>query len=217
MATSVAEPKQRPGASGPRRRPRRTTRQLIERGVLYTTLLGSLVTAGPLWIDEIKAVSQGISGGSAKAAEQQAKLWQKNIACAAAPYAWFNNPSNIKVDATICDSGDIFVRASTPENGQFFKWVPLSDVVQTKAGGGWFASEANAATMTPRSSSAAAYTPAPTIRFAQAQASVICQKFIDSRHLMRRVQTPQGCFDEVVDTFNGTIVSKTSAPCNPQC
>ena len=46
---------------------------------------------------------------------------------------------------------------------------------------------------------------------------VICQRFIDQRMLVRRVQTPQGCFDEIVDTFNGQVVRRNQVPCAPQC
>ena len=44
-------------------------------------------------------------------ADQQAALWKKNLACSAAPFAWFNSVNNVKVDTTTCDSGDVLVRA----------------------------------------------------------------------------------------------------------
>jgi hypothetical protein len=209
MATNAANPKARAPARPKRPNPR-SKKQWIERGLLYSTLIGSLLTAGPMWIDQLRAISQGING-SARAAEAQNELWRKNIDCAASPYAWFNNPSNIKVDATICDSGDIFVRANTPDNTQFFKWVPLDDVLKrAEASGGKGLLGARLA-----------IGPAPEARsmvhLAQGQAVIICQKFLDNRRLLRRVQTPQGCFDEVVDTFNGTVVSRTAVACSPQC
>ena len=215
MAASVARSRAR-ASSAPRRPKSRA--KLFEWGVIYPILIGSLVTAGPQWIDSGRAMLQGIQAGSVKQAKQQAALWRKNLDCAAAPYSWFNSPGDIKVDATICDSGDLFVRASTPGNQQYFKWLPLSDVVQgDESGGGGLIPEAHAATLATRPSAAPLSPPVAGVRLAQPVANVVCQKFLDDRRLLRRVKTPQGCFDEVIDTFNGQIVSRKAVPCTPQC
>jgi len=200
------------------RQKRSTSRKrIVEWAVILPVLVGSLLTAGPQWIDSIRAASQGIQSGSLKDAREQTRLWQKNLACAAAPFAWFNSPSNVKVDATLCDSGDIFVRAITPDNKQYFRWQPLSDVLQSKDDGGGLIGEANATNLLTRASPVGASLADRVTQLAQAEAKVVCQKFIDDRHLLRRVQTPRGCFDEMIDTFNGTVVSRKPAPCNPQC
>jgi len=199
------------------RRPSRSRKKLLEWGVVYPVLIGSLLTAGPQWIDSLRAASQGIHVGTVEDAQKQAHLWRKNLACAGAPFAWFNNPSNIKVDATICDSGDIFVRASTPDNTQYFKWLPLSDVLQAGGGEATIIPAANAAVLLPAVSPSASQQKNGAMRLAQTQAKVICQKFVDDRHLLRRVQTPEGCFDEVIDTFNGSVLSRKPAPCTPDC
>jgi hypothetical protein len=215
MAASVARSRAR-ASSTPRKA--KSRRKLLEWGVVFPILLGSLLTAGPQWIDSVRAMTQGINSGTVKQAKQQAALWRKNLSCAAAPYSWFNSPGDIKVDATICDSGDIFVRASTPGNQQYFKWLPLSDVVQgDEAGGGGLIPEANAATLATRPPAAPLSPAVPGVRLAQPVANVVCQKFLDDRRLLRRVKTPQGCFEEVIDTFNGQVVSRKAVPCTPQC
>jgi hypothetical protein len=214
MAASAARSQAR--ATSASRKGKRA--KLFEWGVVYPVLLGSLVTAGPQWIDSARAMMQGINFGSVKQAKAQAALWRKNLDCAAAPYSWFNSPGDIKVDATICDSGDIFVRASTPGNQQYFKWLPLSDVVQgDEAGGGGVIPQANAATLATRPPAAPVSPAIAGVRLAQPVANVVCQKFLDDRRLLRRVKTPEGCFDEVIDTFNGQVVSRKAVPCNPQC
>lgn len=215
MASSAAKSPAR-ASSTPRKA--RSRRKLFEWGVVFPILLGSLLTAGPQWIDSVRAMMQGINSGTVKQAKEQSALWRKNLACAAAPYSWFNSPGDIKVDATICDSGDIFVRASTPGNQQYFKWLPLADVVQADSGSGdGLIPQAQALSLTTRAS-AAPMSPAPVaVKLAQPVANVVCQKFLDDRRLLRRVRTPQGCFDEVIDTFNGQIVSRKAVPCNPQC
>jgi len=213
MATGAIDQKSR---TAKREAKPRTPQRWWQWILLYPAFAVALITAGPQWIDKGRALALGIQGGSASEAEKQAMLWRKNLSCSAAPFAWFNNPSNIKVDATICDSGDILVRANTPENSQFFKWLPLEDVVRTSGQAGLIPA-AHAATLRPRAAPAPAAAEPRVFRVAQGQAMVICQRIIDGRRLLRRVQTPQGCFDEIIDTYNGSMVSRSPAPCIPTC
>ena len=46
---------------------------------------------------------------------------------------------------------------------------------------------------------------------------MLCQKLVEGRYILRRIRTPQGCFDEKIDTYNGTTVARVAAPCVPQC
>jgi hypothetical protein len=50
-----------------------------------------------------------------------------------------------------------------------------------------------------------------------AQAPILCQRWLQPYILLRRVQKPGGCFDEVVDTRTGRILQRSPAPCNPYC
>jgi len=214
MATKAAHPRVREAANEDSKpsSPKRWWQWIL----LYPAFAVALLTAGPQWYDRGKATWQGIKGGSASDAEKQASLWRKNLSCSAAPFAWYSNPSNVKIDATICDSGDIFVRASTPENANFFKWIPLDDVLRSAGAGGGMIPSANAATLSLRPQHQLLSRPALT-QVALQGATVLCQHFIDDRHILRRVQTPQGCFDEVIDTYNGSVEKRTPAPCNSQC
>jgi hypothetical protein len=115
-------------------------------------------------------------------------------------------------------SGDVFIRAMAPDYRQAFLWVPLAEVFKSGGGGdggGGLVGTAHATTLDARVSRPVAQSHA-TLAFLQ-PGNVICQKFIDDRHILRRVQTTQGCFDEVIDTFNGKVVSRNPAPCTPQC
>jgi hypothetical protein len=182
--------------------------------LIYPALGISLLTAAPTWYDKIGARLQDVKGNSLAAAQQQNMLWRRNLDCTAAPKAWVNNPSNVKIDATICDSGDIFVRAVTPDNGEHFKWLAVNEILQQEpVGGSSIIPGASAATLR-----AIAVPAAFSAMMPRAQAvTVLCQKFIDDRHILRRVQTPEGCFDEVIDTYNGAVVKRAPAPCVPQC
>ncbi|HEU4969498.1 hypothetical protein [Sphingomonas sp.] len=183
--------------------------------LVYPALVIALITAVPNWVEKYRSARLGLNGKTVAEAEQQNDLWKRNLACASAPFSWYSNPSNVKVDATICDSGDILVRASTPSNGQFFKWVPIDDVVAQKT------QVASLIESAARAAAARGPISRPDrpggVQLAQMNAQVICQKFLNPRYLLRRVQTPQGCFDEVIDTYNGAAVQRTPAPCTPQC
>jgi hypothetical protein len=63
---------------------------------------------------------------------------------------------------------------------------------------------------TPHNRSAPSMTVAPEV------ATVICTR-VEGRHLHRRVQGPQNCIEEVIDTSTGTVVSRKTVPCDPQC
>ncbi|HEV2747879.1 MAG TPA: hypothetical protein VGW34_11345, partial [Allosphingosinicella sp.] len=51
----------------------------------------------------------------------------------------------------------------------------------------------------------------------QPSATVVCQRFLDDRMLLRHISTPEGCFDETVDTLNGETVKRTQVPCRTSC
>jgi hypothetical protein len=181
--------------------------------LIYPTLALSLVAAAPDWIDKFRAPA---GAERASDADKQNRLWQKNAACAALPFKGFLNPSNIAVDATICNSGDILVHAVTPDNAQIYKWFGLDDVLPRAIETGPIPS-AHAATLTTLVSPPFGTVQQPSFRLAQFQVNVICQRF-NGRYLTRRISTPQGCFDEVIDTYNGAVVSRNPAPsCAPQC
>ncbi len=219
MATNAARDRATHVPRERAKRPPKTPQRWWQWVLIYPALVIAMLTAAPQWVEMYRKSTENIKVASVADAEKQAQLWRKNLSCSAAPFSWYNNPSNIKIDATICDSGDIFVRAATPGNGQFFKWLPLEDVVQTNsASGNGVIPPANAATRSDRLEAVAARAPVAQSLFHLAQmATVLCQKIVDGRYIHRRVQTPDGCFDEVIDTYNGQVVRRNSAPCTPQC
>lgn len=183
--------------------------------LLYPALGIALVTAAPQWIDKGRAWYNGTKLASYADAEKQNAMWRKNLSCSAVPFAWYANPNNVRVDATICDSGDVFVRASTPGNQQFFKWIGLDDVMNIQSGGGLIPG-ASAAPMS-RATLSSGWQRPRMIAVQYTNAVVVCQKFLDQRRVLRHVRTGQGCFDEIIDTFNGTVLQRNAVPCRTQC
>lgn len=189
--------------------------------LIYPALGIALITAVPDWIDKGLAAYNGLKSSSYAEAMKQSSMWRKNLSCSTTPFNWYQNPTQIKLDALICDSGDVFVRALTPDNKHHFRWIALDDVVMADGSGGFaIVPEAKASSLSselrlavaPRHSQAAKLYPAML-----QEGIVICTKFLDQRMLLRHLKTPQGCFDEVVDTFNGVAVKRTQVPCRSGC
>jgi len=175
--------------------------------IIYPTLALSLISAVPKWADSARGWWIGVV--SYTDAMRANELWTKNASCVGLNSKGMMAPSKVAVDATICNSGDILVHAMTQQNKEVFKWLPLDDVVRPARGWAGFVPAAQAATM-----------PVAGVQQGNAAASfattVICARN-DGRYLHRRVSTPEGCFDEVIDTFTGALMSRKSAPCDPQC
>lgn len=182
--------------------------------LVYPTLALSLVSATPSWVNGFKSWAFGVK--SAAEAERQAALWTKNASCVGLNSNGFLSPQKVSVDATICDSGDILVHAITPQKREVFKWLALDDVVRPASNGqGWLVSSAQAATLPEGLTGIRPAIRPPALKVALLQ-MVLCTRS-NGRLLLRRIQTPQGCFDEVIDTFTGALVSRNPAPCVPSC
>ena len=192
--------------------------------LLYPTAAVALFSAAPHWVDRGLAFYNGTRGPSYSAAERQRELWLKNMTCSQAPFAWYQNPRHVQVDATICDSGDVFIRASTPDNQFHMEWVGLDQIVGAPSGGGASlipaaraASISSRFGLVPRSG---AWIPDGARLFRanyQSNAEIVCQRPLDSRRLYRHVRTPAGCFDEVIDMLNGSVIQRTQVPCRTGC
>jgi len=185
--------------------------------LLYPTLGVAILSAVPLLTDKVLAFYHGTKTETYSGALKQRDMWAKNLECSASPFAWYNNPSNVKVDATMCPSGDLFVRAMTPDNQSFYHWVALDEVVKPVATTSGIIPAAKASVALNRAHPVRTKAKFPHLQLALQQAQVICQRQVDARIIIRRIATPQGCFDEFVDMFNGAVVGRRPAPCVPQC
>jgi hypothetical protein len=118
---------------------------------------------------------------------------------------FFQNPDNVKVVATICDSGDVFVRVFAPGNKNAYYWVDVEGLLKTAS--------------YPELITSAQAASLPNIVKVQAPRSsvVMCQRFLDNRNLLRVVNVAGECFDEVVDTYTGQVTSRNQSECRNSC
>ena len=180
---------------------------------LYPVLLTSIVAAIPTYIEAFKATKYKVPFGQSSSAEEQDDLWKKNLLCVSAPLDPLVTVHNVKVDATICKSGDVLVQIFDPNGKQFYRWVDVDKVI-SEANNGLIAS-AYAATNEDywrvRNGGA--------IIICQRKGStIICQKYLEPGRLLRRISVPgRGCFDEIINTYTGKVLSTTPVACDPNC
>jgi hypothetical protein len=190
--------------------------------LIYPTLGVSLFSAAPQWVDQLKAAYYEVRNDSYELALRENALWKKNLSCATAPYAWYENPKDVRVDATICNSGDVFVRASSPGGQEVTKWVAVEDMFPSASEGSGEGSglipAAKAATIEPGRMQAGSEDFADFSTNQYQNVFVICQRFVDGRMLLRHVRAENGiCYDELIDTFNGSLAKRTQVTCRQSC
>lgn len=175
--------------------------------LMYPTAIIALAgTIPPAW-EFYKSWDKGVPFGASQIASEENKLWKKNFECSKGEFISAKNDFNIEVGTIICRSGDVLLRIQPPGKGYIYRWVGLDSLTSEKlALSDLLINQAHANSE-----------PEPII-LAQNGPVVLCQRWVDSRRLIRRVAIQgQGCFDEIVDTYTGRIEQRNGAPCNSQC
>ncbi|CAM5783920.1 hypothetical protein [Rhizobacter fulvus] len=176
--------------------------------VVYPTLAVTLVTAIPTYAEKFEAWRKGLERQELTAAKERNRLITKNMDCMLAPIDWVNTANKTRVDATICyNTGDILVRLNWGADQQFMDVVSndrIRAAAESEKRASLFLSSAYAASGEQQG-------------FPNAQEQVICQRWLSDGHLLQRIQTTHGCFDQVLNTYRGVIQSRQPAPCSPQC
>ena len=180
--------------------------------IVYPTIATSFFAAIPTVANYGKSLTLGVKASEVSDAESQNKLWIKNADCLLNTKGLsIKTPQAFEVAATVCPNGDILLAGRRADSeSQRLRWVPISDVVPPLGN----ATSANVDGFSLISSAIAGERRSTIV--AQA-GQVICQHWVGQGMLLQRISTPGGCFDQVVNTFNGVVVSRQNAPCTPQC
>jgi hypothetical protein len=173
--------------------------------LVYPTLAISLLGSIPTLIETVNSVKLGVPWGQSQIAELQNIMWKNNLLCSAAPFKWYTTESNFQVDGTICKSGDVLVRVEAPNKKTGFWWVPVEGVIKEDKMVSLI-SVANAASDI-----------SPIVLADNSEAKVLCQKFVAEGQLLRRIDTGQGCFDEIVNTYTGQVIQRNPVACSNTC
>lgn len=183
--------------------------------LVYPALGLAIITAVPEWSKAVWSTWNATEGRPAEEALRQNELWRRNMRCLMAPFEWYVTPHNVKVDTTTCRSGDVLIRAETPDRNTVMYWAAIDDVLATVPGqkSGLIRS-ANADILRFPDERRARTAPAGLTQYAQ---TVVCQHFVDNRVIVRHIHAANGCFDEYVDTYTGRVINVRQVPCRPPC
>jgi hypothetical protein len=172
---------------------------------LYPTLLIAVLGAVPTFLETYKSYKLRVPVGSSREAEQQTALWQRNFECSKnSQFQTIKTQFNVEVGSIVCESGDVLLKSRPPAKEAQYRWVSWGDIAPTKQSQVAFFSVADAN----------ADTNPYVIRV---QSGAMCQRWVGNGLLLRRIRTSNGCIEEIINTYNGSVVKRYSVPCSPAC
>jgi len=173
--------------------------------LMYPTLGISLFGSVPTAVEFYRSHTQDVPFGTSTTAEQQYKLWERNLDCTPnAKVKSVTTKVNAHVSVTVCPSGDLLVALQQPNSPQILRWIGVKSLTEKslRLGAGLLLGEAVAG---------------EKILIAGAD-TVLCQRLVAGR-VHRRVRDADGkCFDEVVNPYNGVVEKRVPASsCDSNC
>lgn len=180
--------------------------------LVYPGLAVSIIGAIPTYMEAFKSYNLGVPFGSSFDAQEQTRLWQENFECAKkANFSTTINKNNVEIGSTVCESGDVLLRGKRPEwNLPQLRWVSWDEVAPSDKTSKDFHTLFYINNLAYAGES-------DRLVLTQAPTSVLCQRWVGPGRLLQRIGTNRGCFDQVINTYNGWIISIRQAPCNPHC
>lgn len=170
--------------------------------LMYPTLILTLIGSAPTVYQLYGSFKFNIPFGMVFYANKQNELWEKNAEYLnQEAFEGVTTSENFMVKTLVCPTGDVLVKLISPQDKKIYFWVGV-DMLKKKAIVKLFSSEAFAS---------------PSV-IAQVNATVICQRWVGPGLLLLRVRYPNGqCYDEIINTHNGAVISRTPAPCDGDC
>ncbi len=201
-----------PSASKESDRPKKWWPWLLALFVLTAAVLavlGAIPTARQI----AKSYRYNVPYEAANDAEQQNNLWHKNKECLTdGTFRSITTENDIEISSLVCNSGDMLVvekRSGWQSPRQ--RWISWSDVLAEK--------ENEMAHTLINLSPAALAAWRKKIQLVQTDAATLtCEQWVGKGLLLEHIRTAKNvCFDQVVNTFTGVVVSSTPVPCIPAC
>jgi hypothetical protein len=178
--------------------------------LIYPGLAIAILGAVPTYMEAFKSYSLGVPFGRSFDAREQNRLWQENFECVqTATFSTITNKKKVEIGSKVCESGDVLLRGKRAEWDQpQLRWVSWSELAPSD--------DKKRGALLDIFASAYADAEDRTL-LAQAPVSVLCQRWVRPGQLLQRIGTPTGCFDQLINTYNGWVLSSRRAPCAPNC
>jgi hypothetical protein len=166
--------------------------------LVYPTLITSIIAAIPTFHQIIRSYQIGVPYANVAKAEEQRLLWERNYDCIRENVnaVVATTKTNDIVKAGACkDTGDIIIEVNKADGTKIARWVSFQKLCEP-------------CVVELITDSAFAMEPKGRMEI-----EMICQKWIDKKHLYRRVKVGNTCYDEMVNTYTGEIVMRATVPC----
>ena len=169
--------------------------------LLYPSLVATLLSAAPSWLDHIQAANIGVKTSDLAQAKEQKRLWEANLECTRGQEIQrIRTTPDMEVGAQICPSGDVLVQLRRPSADQtIYRWVSARTLEQ------------EASLLFHPAAAAASPGEAGVV---QAPQSVVDQRWLPEGMLKRRVRQGASCVDLVINAYTGSVQSQVPASCN---
>ncbi len=174
--------------------------------LLFPTLIISLITAVPQWIEVYSAMRADVTKEEYREGERLLDFMSAHPECVAAPFDWYEAIDALRVDGTICDNGNIFVRVEYAPAKTAYAFVDISDVVGERQA---------MAPAEPLDRRLAALAGVP-VALLQQTAVVECQR-IEGRIIVQHIRVGGQCFEERIDVYKRKTASRQEIRCSEIC
>lgn len=182
-----------------------------------TFILSAFVGAGAqLLLEQVFSLSKNVRPEQIPLAKVQPELWSRNSECVQTvkgELIALNNGQQMMIQ--ICPTGDILVSKFVNPLNSTFVWIP-NDVfdrslnLQENALLNLLTGTAYAATANPALVS-------NEVQIAQSF-TVICIKQLGDGKVLRRIKLADGtCVDQIINTYNGTVIENQTVACDGAC
>ncbi len=166
--------------------------------------IAAFMSATPACVELFRARKAEVSWGLSGDARRQNLLWDRNAKCKK-DFALKEADGGIQVASVVCPSGDVLVLGVLPGAAPQYRWVTFSAPPRSQA-------LLDLALPSAHASSLDGWA------IAQGSVTVLCQKRLADGRIFQRVQTAQGCFEQIINPNNGKVVSSTPASnCSSTC
>lgn len=189
---------------------------------LYPTFGIALLSALPTWTANIKTVvSEVFQTGDVESTEL-VRFMEKNPECVSMPVSWIEAENRTKVDGIICDkTGDVWLRIQDATGKSAYKGIDVEELIRTRFSSAdpfGFSAHASTTAFPDHKNQQTKFKRDKNAQLAQTQlAIVICQKFTNNVTLLRHLKVGDACYDELVDTRTGVVVSNNAVACRSSC
>ena len=186
--------------------------------LLYPAFAIALLTALPDWFDRIERLYKETFQPGYVEETMLVDFMRQNPECVASPVIWVEATDQTKVDGTICsETGDVWLRILGANGVAAYAAIDISTLLEglDKEAASFLLTTAWASERNRTGPQSIATREQSNWQLAQ-YAIVVCQEF-SGNQIVRHLRAGNICYDEIVNSRTGVVISKTEVPCRDSC